>query len=139
MKGFLIGCGVVAVLIIGGLVVGGLWVYNQAVPIIGQGIQQLQKLETELRKISPNLKGLNVGVNTVNGKTTLQLAVPVPFDPASSKQAEQTAQQVLGVVRQNLPQGLPATALKLRLFRETPNGGKQERTFNFALTPTPIP
>jgi hypothetical protein len=139
MKGFLIGCGVVAVLLIGGLVVGGLWVYNQAAPIIGQGIQQLQKLETELKKISPNLKGLNIALNTNNGKTTLKLAVPVPFDPATGKQAEQTAQQVLVVVRQNLPQGLPATALELRLFRELPNGGKQERTFNFALTPTPKP
>jgi hypothetical protein len=137
MKGFLIGCGVVAVLVIGGLVVGGLWVYNQAAPIIGQGIQQLQKLETELQKISPNLKGLNVGINTVNGKTTLKLTVPVPFDPASSKQAEQTAQQVLAVVRQNLPQGLPATALEVRLFREKPNGSKQERSFNFVLTPKP--
>jgi hypothetical protein len=137
VKGFLIGCGVVAVLLIGGLVVGGLWVYNQAAPIIGQGIQQLQKLETELQKISPNLKGFNVGVHTVNGKTTLKLAVPVPFDPTNGKQAEQTAQQVLAVVRQNLPQGLPATALELRLLRETPNRGKQERTFNFALTPKP--
>jgi hypothetical protein len=139
MKGFFIGCGVVAVLVIGGLVVGGLWVYNQAAPLIGQGIQQLQKLETELQKISPDLKGLNVALNTNNGKTTLKLAVPVGFDPSSGKQAEQTAQQVLAVVRQHLPQGLPATALELRLFRDMANGGKQERTFNFALTPTPRP
>lgn len=139
MKGFLIGCGVVALLAIGGLVIGGLWIYNQAAPAITQGLQQMQKLERELQKISPNLKGLNIGLNTNNGKTTLKLTVPVPFDPSNGKQAEQTAQQVLAMVRQNLPQGLPATALELKLFRDLPNGSKQERTFKFALTPTPRP
>ncbi len=137
MKGLLIGCGVVALLLVGGLVAGGLWIWNQAGPAITQGLQQMQKLEGELKKVLPNLKGLNAGVQTINGKTTLKLSAPVPFDPSSGKEAEKTAQQILGVVRQNLPTGIPATALELRLFRDLPNGAKQERTFKFELTTKP--
>jgi hypothetical protein len=134
MKGFLIGCGVVAVLIIGGLVVGGLWVWNQAGPTITQGFQQFQKLEAELKKVLPNTKDLNFQINSNNGKTVLKLAAPVPFDPTQGTQAEKTAQQMLEVIRQNLPVAVPATGLELRLFRELPNGVKQERTFKFDLT-----
>lgn len=132
MKGFLIGCGVVALLLIGGLVIGGLWIYNQAVPLVTQGIS---KLEAELKKVLPNLKGLQVGFNSSNGRNTLKLSAPVPFDPSQGAQAEKTAQQILGVVRQNLPKGIPATRLEVRLFRDLANGAKQERTFGFDLTP----
>ena len=137
MKGLLIGCGVVAVLIIGGLVAGGLWVWNQAGPAITQGVQQFQKLEKELQKVVPDVKGLNFSVQTNNNKTTIKLSAPVPFDPSSGAQAEKTAKQMLEVIRKNLPTGIPASALELRLFRDLPNGGKQERTFKFDLTQTP--
>jgi hypothetical protein len=138
MKGFLIGCGVVVLLVLGGLVAGGLWIWNQAGPAITQGVQQMQKLEAELKKIVPDLKGLNVNLQTVNGKTTLKLSSPVPFDPSSGIQAEKTAKQMLEVVRQNLPSSIPASSLELKLFRNLPNGAKQERTFKFDLTPKPI-
>jgi hypothetical protein len=138
MKGLLIGCGVVVILILGGLVAGGLWVWNQAEPAITQGLQQMQKLEAELKKIVPDLKGLSVNLQTVNSKTTLKLSAPVPFDPASGQEAEKTAKQMLEVVRKNLPPGIPASSLELKLFRNLPNGGKQERTFKFDLTKKPI-
>ncbi len=138
MKGLLIGCGVVAILIIGGLVAGGLWVWNQAGPAITQGLAQFQKLEKELQKVVPDLKGLNFSVQTNNNKTTLKLSAPVPFDPSSGAQAEKTAQQMLKVIRENLPAGIPASSLELKLFRDLTGGGKQERTFKFDLTQKPI-
>ena len=134
MKGFLIGCGVVALLIVGGLVAGGLWIWNQAGPTITQGLASLQKLEAELKKVVPDLKGLNVQVQTINGKTVLKLSAPVPFNPSEGAQAEKTAKEILEVVRKNLPSGIPASALELRLFRSLANGAKQERTFRFDLT-----
>ncbi|MEY4532122.1 MAG: hypothetical protein RLZZ156_2845, partial [Deinococcota bacterium] len=117
MRGLLIGCGVVAILIVGGLVAGGLWIWNQAGPAITQGVQQMQKLEKELQKVVPDLKGLDFQIQTKNNKTTLKLSAPVPFDPSSGAQAEKIAKQMLEVIRQNLPVGIPATGLELRLFR----------------------
>jgi hypothetical protein len=137
MRGLLIGCGVVAILIVGGLVAGGLWIWNQAGPAITQGVQQMQKLEKELQKVVPDLKGLDFQIQTKNNKTTLKLSAPVPFDPSSGAQAEKIAKQMLEVIRQNLPVGIPATGLELRLFRNLPNGAKQERTFKFDLSQTP--
>ncbi len=138
MKGFLIGCGVVALLIVGGLVAGGLWIWNQAGPTITQGLASLQNLESELKKVVPNLKGLNFQVQTNNGKTTLKLSAPVPFNPSEGAQAEKTAKQMLEVIQKNLPSGIPATSLELRLFRDLANGAKQERTFRFDLVPKTV-
>ena len=135
MKGFLIGCGLVVLLVVGGLVAGGLWIWNQAGPTITQGLAQFQKLESELKKVVPNLKGLNFQVQTNNGKTTLKLSAPVTFNPSEGAQAEKTAKQMLEVIRKNLPSGIPASSLELRLFRDLANGSKQERTFRFDLAP----
>ncbi len=134
MKNFLIGCGVILVLVVGGLVVGGLWIWNQAAPLVTQGFQQVQKLEKELQRVVPNIKDAKFGFESVNGKNKLKLTVPVTFDPSQGKQAEQTAQQILAVVKQNLPTGLPAAILEMQMIRQLPNGAKQERVFMFNLT-----
>jgi hypothetical protein len=134
MKNFLIGCGVVVLLLIGGLVAGGFWVWNNVGPQVTQGVQQLQKLETEVRKVLPNVQGLNINIRSDNGQNVLILNAPVPFDPTSGQQAANTANEVLRVARENLPTGLIFQRIEVRLFRDSANGSRQERTFKFPLT-----
>ncbi len=140
MRGFLIGCGVVALLIVGVIAVGGFYLYNRFAPQITQGLQSAQKLEREIQKIVPGANGLNFNVSTVNGKTTARVSVAVPFDPTVGDQPAKVAQQVLRAVRENLPANLiPAQRLEIRLFRSA-NGTSKERVFSFDLTkPLPAP
>ena len=145
MKGFLIGCGVVALLLIGVVTIGGFWAWNQFGPQITQGISSIQKIQTEIQKVAPNLGSINFSIATVNGKSTARLSVAVPFDPTVGDQPAKVASDMLRVIRQNLPAGaLPANALEIRLYRErNQSGGSktvQERTFKFDLAkPLPAP
>jgi hypothetical protein len=134
MRNFLIGCGVVLLLLVGGLVVGGFWVWNNVGPQVTQGVQQIQKLEQEVRKVLPNVQGLNINVQSQNGQNVLRLNAPVPFDPTSGQQAANTANELLRVARENLPTGIVFQQLEVRLFRDLPNGSRQERVFKFPLT-----
>ena len=146
MKGFLIGCGVVALLLIGVVTIGGFFVWNQFGPQITQGIQGIQKIQTELQKVVPNIGSINFNIATVNGKSTARVSAAVPFDPTVGDQPAKVANDILRVISQNLPAGaLPAKTLEIRLYRERSSGGSktvQERTFKFDLTkplPAPIP
>lgn len=146
MKGFLIGCGVVALLLIGVVTIGSFWAWNQFGPQITQGISSIQKIQTEIQKVAPNLGSINFSIATVNGKSTARLSAAVPFDPTVGDQPAKVASDMLRVIRQNLPSGaLPANALEIRLYRERNRSGGsktvQERTFKFDLTkplPTPV-
>jgi hypothetical protein len=141
MKGFLVGCGVVALLVVGVIAVGGFYLYNRFAPQITQGLQSAQKLEREIQKIVPGANGLNFNLSTVNGKTTARVSVAVPFDPtAAGEQPARVAQQILRSVRENLPANLvPAQRLEIRLFRSA-GGTSKERVFSFDLTkPLPAP
>jgi hypothetical protein len=143
MKGFLIGCGVVALLIVGGLVAGGFVLYNRFAPQIQQGLQSLQKAEQELKRVAPNIGTPNISINTVNGVTTTRISVPVPFDPSVGTEPARVANEIARVFRENAPAGIPAKTVEVRLYREsTRNGAKllQEKTFKFDLTkPLPVP
>ena len=144
MKGFLIGCGVVALLLIGVVTIGGLFVWNQFGPQITQGVSSIQKMQTEIAKVAPNLGSINFSLNNTNGTTTARLSAAVPFDPTVGDQPAKVAGDILRVIRQNLPAGtLPAQSLEIRLYRERSSGGSktvQERTFTFDLTkPLPAP
>jgi len=144
MKGFLIGCGVVALLLIGVVTIGGFWAWNQFGPQITQGVQSIQKIQTELQKVVPNIGGINFNIATVNGKSTARVSAAVPFDPTVGDQPAKVAADILRVIRQNLPAGTTlADSLEIRLYRERSNGGSktvQERTFRFDLTkPIPAP
>jgi hypothetical protein len=144
MKGFLIGCGVVALLLIGVVTVGGFWAWNQFGPQITQGVQSIQKIQTEIQKVAPNLGSLTFNIATVGGKSIARVSAAVPFDPTVGDQPAKVANDMLRVIRQNLPAGaLPATALEIRLYRERSSGGSktvQERTFTFDLKkPLPSP
>ena len=144
VKGFLIGCGVVVLLLVGVVTIGGLWAWNQFGPQITQGVQSIQKIQTELQKVVPNIGSINFNIATVNGKSTARVSAAVPFDPTVGDQPAKVAADMLRVIRQNLPAGaLPATSLEIRLFRERSSGGSktvQERTFTFDLTkPLPAP
>jgi predicted PurR-regulated permease PerM len=134
MKNFLIGCGVVVLLLVGGLVAGGFWVWNNVGPQFTQGVQQLQNLEREVQRVLPNVRGLNINVQSANGQSVLRINAPVPFDPTAGQQAANTANEILRIARQNLPTGLVFQQLEVRLFRDLPNGSKQERIFKFPLT-----
>ena len=142
MKGFLIGCGVVALLLVGVVAVGGFFVWNTFAPQITQGIQGIQKLQSELQKVAPNIGSINFNIATVNGTSIARVSASVPFDPTVGDQPARVANEMLRVIRQNLPvSALPATALEIRLFRERSSGGSktvQERTFRFDLT-KPLP
>ena len=144
MKGFLIGCGVVALLLIGVVTIGGLFVWNQFGPQITQGVSSSQKMQTEIAKVAPNLGSINFSLNNTNGVSTARLSAAVPFDPTVGDQPAKVAGDILRVIRQNLPAGaLPAKSLEIRLYRERSSGGSksvQERTFTFDLTkPLPAP
>ena len=144
MKGFLIGCGVFALLLIGVVTIGGFWAWNQFGPQITQGIQGIQKIQTEIQKVAPNIGSINFNIATVNGKSTARVSAAVPFDPTVGDQPAKVAADILRVIRQNLPAGtLPAKSLEIRLYRERSSGGSksvQERTFMFDLTkPIPAP
>ena len=144
MKGFLIGCGVVALLLIGVVAIGGFFVWNQFGPQITQGVQSIQKIQTEIQKVAPNIGSINFSINNTNGKSTARLSAAVPFDPTVGDQPAKVAADMLRVIRQNLPAGaLPAQSLEIRLYRERSSGGSktvQERTFRFDLTkPLPAP
>lgn len=144
MKGFLIGCGVFALLLIGVVTIGGFWAWNQFGPQITQGIQGIQKIQTEIQKVAPNIGSINFNIATVNGKSTARVSAAVPFDPTVGDQPAKVAADILRVIRQNLPAGtLPAKSLEIRLYRERSSGGSksaQERTFTFDLTkPLPAP
>ena len=144
MKGFLIGCGVVALLFIGVVTIGGLFVWNQFGPQITQGVSSIQKMQTEIAKVAPNLGSINFSLNNTNGVSTARLSAAVPFDPTVGDQPAKVAGDILRVIRQNLPAGaLPAQSLEIRLYRERSSGGSksvQERTFTFDLTkPLPAP
>jgi predicted PurR-regulated permease PerM len=145
MKGFLIGCGVVALLLIGVVTIGGFWAWNQFGPQITQGVQSIQKIQTEIQKVAPNIADLNFNIATVNGKSTARVSAAVPFDPTVGDQPAKVANDVLRVIRQNLPaDALPAKTLEIRLYRSRSSSGGsktvQERTFTFDLTkPLPAP
>ena len=144
MKGFLIGCGVVALLLIGVVTFGGFWAWNQFGPQITRGVQSIQKIQTEIQKIVPNLGSINFNIATINGKSTARVSAAVPFDPTVGDQPARVANDMLRVIRQNLPAAaLPAQSLEIRLYRERSSGGSktvQERTFTFDLTkPLPAP
>ena len=156
MKGFLIGCGVVVLL----LVIGSFWALNHFISGITQGLESIPKIatalekvvlniailqiEAELQKVVPNIANFSFDIATVNGKSTAQVSAFVPFDPTVGDQPAKVASDMLRVIRQNLPgDALPATSLEIRLFRERSSGGAetvQMRTFTFDLTkPLPAP
>jgi hypothetical protein len=144
MKGFLIGCGVVALLIVGVIVAGGAYVWNRFAPQVTQGLQSAQKIDQELKRIVPGSQGLNFNVSTVNGKTTARVNVAVPFDPTVGTQPAKVANNVLRIIRENLPPNLlPAQTLEIRLTRQKSGAtgtSTQERTFTFDLRkPAPLP
>ena len=144
MKGFLIGCGVVALLLIGVVTIGVFFVWNQFAPQITQGISSIQKIQTEIQKVAPNIGSINFTINNTNGKSTARVSAAVPFDPTVGDQPAEVANDMLRVIQQNLPAGaLPAKSLEIRLYRERSSGGSksvQERIFKFDLTkPLPAP
>jgi hypothetical protein len=142
MRGFLIGCGVVALLIVGGLVAGGIFVWNRVAPQVSQALEVIPGVQRDLERLVPGIGNLNFGVNTVNGQTVTRLEARVPFDPTVGEQPARVANEILRSLRQNVPANLlPGKTLEIRLYRQTTGNGSsttQERTFRFDLT-QPIP
>jgi hypothetical protein len=143
MRGFLIGCGIFALLIVGGIVAGGFFLWNWAAPQVQQGLQSLQKAEQELKRVAPNIGTPNISISTVGGVTTTRISVPVPFDPSVGTEPARVANEIARVFRENVPAGLPAKSVEVRLYREVSRNGAgllQEKTFKFDLTkPLPAP
>jgi predicted PurR-regulated permease PerM len=142
MRGFLIGCGVVALLLVGGLVAGGFFLWNWAAPQVTQGINTINRLQGEIQRLVPGIGNFSWNINTVNGNTVARISASVPFDPTVGDQPARVANEILRAVRQTVPANLlPAKTLEVRLYRSTDSAGSsttQQRTFRFDLT-QPLP
>lgn len=127
--------GVVVALGIGALVFVGVNFWNRVAP----SVQGFLKLPQQIERVVPDLNGISINFRDQNGRRTLHLDARVPFDPTSAPRAPQVANQMLEVVRSQLPKDLPLQRLEVRLYREQ-NGGRQEKIFSFDLTnPKPLP
>lgn len=128
-RNVLIGCGVFGLLATIALGIGAYFVWQWAAPTV----TAISKLPAEIERTVRGATDIGVNVRETNGIRTLELRMKVPFNPNDASIAEPTVQDIVRLVRQDIPINLGVKRLEVRLYRES-NGSRVERTYRFDLT-----
>jgi hypothetical protein len=133
LKGCLVGCGVTLLLLVSSLVIGGLLLWNRFGPDVQRTVIRGQQLERELRKIVPDMHGLDITYQRKNGVAVAHLSIPVGFDPRQGNKAANIARQIFDKIQAQMPIMLKHNkSFEVELVHKQ---GKlqQERVFRFGL------